>query len=300
MNEEIISEIIIKHFSRPPGRVERCSVGIGNYVYIAHFADAEYVVRCSSESGAYDDTVYWLEKLSSIDVPVPRVLARGTFSQYEYIILSYIPGKDLGLVYPDLSAAEKRKIAKDVAAIQSRVAALTPDNIDPFWSWETFVYGMLDRAEELIAANGWFSTERVERLRAAAKKLHTYFLSVKPTAYLDDISTKNLLISGGEISGIIDIDWIGVGDRLTFAALTKMALLNLGCDTDYVSYILEQLRPSDEEKKAFDFYTLMYCVDFMGERGMTFLGRTIEVSEEIIERLNSIYDTLWDDFAALL
>lgn len=56
-----------------------------------------------------------------------------------------------------------------------------------------------------------------------------------------------------------------------------------------------QMRVNDIEKKAFLFYTLMYCVDFMGERGMLFIDKTVEVNEQIIRRLNRIYDRLWDE-----
>ncbi|MDO4333695.1 MAG: hypothetical protein Q4C58_13555 [Eubacteriales bacterium] len=41
----------------------------------------------------------------------------------------------------------------------------------------------------------------------------------------------------------------------------------------------------------------MYCVDFMGERGMRFMDKTIEVNEQIIDRLNGIYDKLWDEWS---
>lgn len=78
-----------------------------------------------------------------------------------------------------------------------------------------------------------------------------------------------------------------------------MALLNKEYDTDYVNYILKEMQVSEIEKRAFLFYTLMYCVDFMGERGMRFLGRTVEVNEQIIDRLNSIYDLLWGEWTGL-
>ena len=123
-----------------------------------------------------------------------------------------------------------------------------------------------------------------------------YFATVQPIAYLDDISSKNLLIHQGRISGIIDIDWIGVGDKLTFAALTNMALLNSEYDTDYVKYILEEMHVTDIQKRAFLFYTLMYCVDFMGERGMRFMDKVVEVNDQIIDRLNGIYDLLWKEW----
>ncbi len=80
---------------------------------------------------------------------------------------------------------------------------------------------------------------------------------------------------------------------MTFVAFTYMALLNLEYDTDYVRYILDEMQVSDVEQKAFWFYALMYCVDFMGERGMRFMDKQLEVNEQIIARLNGIYDRLW-------
>ncbi len=89
---------------------------------------------------------------------------------------------------------------------------------------------------------------------------------------------------------------MGTGDRLTFAALTNMVLLDLGYATDYVEYILEEMQADEEERKAFLFYTLLFCVDFMGERGMQFLDKRVEVNERIVDRLNGIYDRLWEEW----
>ncbi len=86
---------------------------------------------------------------------------------------------------------------------------------------------------------------------------------------------------------------------MTFVALTKMALLNLEYDTDYIKYILDEMLVSDVEQKAFLFYTLMYCVDFMGERGMQFMDKKIEVDEQIVDRLNNIYDLLWNEWSEM-
>ena len=150
-----------------------------------------------------------------------------------------------------------------------------------------------------ILDSGYFDVEKVERLQAQMVQFQEYFANVKPIAYLDDISSKNLLIHDGKISGIIDIDWIGIGDKLTFAALTNMALLNLEYDTDYVKYLLDEMQVSGIESKVFLFYTLMYCVDFMGERGMQFMDKKIEVNESIIKRLNNIYNRLWEAFCSI-
>lgn len=296
MNEKIISELCLEYFVENPQMVERCAVGQGNYVYIIECAKAKYVIRCSAEGNAYDNTVYWLEKLSSIGIPVPKVIRKGKFKGYEYLMLSYLEGKDIGLVYPQLGTDDKKAIAKEIVQIQNRVAALELENMEEDWSWCKFINYMLDRAGKRIAANGFFDVEKAEHLRKEIGGLKEYFEAVKPVAYLDDISSKNLLVHNGRISGIIDIDWIGIGDKLTFAALTNMALLNLEYDTDYVKYILDEMQVSDVERKAFLFYTLMYCVDFMGERGMQFMDRTVEVNGQIVDRLNGIYDRLWEEW----
>lgn len=43
----------------------------------------------------------------------------------------------------------------------------------------------------------------------------------------------------------------------------------------------------------------MYCVDFMGERGMQLIDKTVEVNEQIIDRLNGIYNLLWNEWSEM-
>lgn len=296
MNEKIISRLCLECFGKPPRSAERCGVGLGNYVYIVEYPDRKYVARCSREKDAYENTVYWLQRLSSLKLPIPAVIAKGNLEGYEYLILSYLEGEDLGLAYPRLREEEKKAIAKEVVQIQNKVATLKIEDIEENWSWCAFVEGMLDRAHKRIVQNGYFDAGKVACLKDAMESLSTYFAGIKPIAYLDDISSKNLLIHKGRVSGIIDIDWIGIGDKLTFAALTNMALLNMEYDTSYVNFILKEFQLTDLEKKAFLFYTLMYCVDFMGERGMRFMDKTVEVNETVIDRLNGIWDRFWGKF----
>ncbi|MDE6133341.1 MAG: aminoglycoside phosphotransferase family protein [Oscillospiraceae bacterium] len=291
---DIISDIFCSCFNKTPQKTERCAVGIGNYVYIVKCGDIKYIIRCSEDNSAYDDTVCWLKKLSALDIPVPKVLFCGQYQKYSFLILNYIEGKDIGLVYRGLTAEEKKKIAKDVIEIQRKVSRLTLENIDDEWSWTDFVDNMLEGSEKLIVQNGYFDVQKVTQLREQKVCLEKYFSAVKPVAYLDDISTKNLLIHNGRISGIIDVDWIGTGDDLTFIALTYVALLNMDCDTDYAEYLLKERGCTADEMKAFLFYSLLFCVDFMGERGTQFGDKIIEVNDEVVNRLNKIYDMLWE------
>ena len=55
------------------------------------------------------------------------------------------------------------------------------------------------------------------------------------------------------VSGIIDIDWIGFGDMLTFVALTRVSLLNMDLDTKYIDYLLDEIRPN-----TIEYYMIFY------------------------------------------
>jgi hypothetical protein len=74
----------------------------------------------------------------------------------------------------------------------------------------------------------------------------------------------------------------------------RTALLNMGYDDLICEDILCEMNADAVQRKAELFYCLMYCVDFMGERGMTFNGKKVEVSKEVIDRLNSIFDMMWN------
>lgn len=155
---------------------------------------------------------------------------------------------------------------------------------------------MINRSEERIRQNLYFDPAKVHIVKNLQLEMREYLDMVRPIPYLDDISTKNLLIYEGKLSGIVDIDWIGLGDMLTFVAMTRVALLNMNLDTRYVDDLLEEIHPNAAEYQAFLFYCLIFCVDFMGERGMRFLDKMIPVDENIIRRLNDIFDILMDEW----
>ena len=276
-------------------QIERCSVGIANYVFIVSTATEKFILRCSKDEDAYRDTVYWLDKLSVCEISIPIVLSVGKYKDYSYLILSYIRGDDIGNVYCKLNDSEKKQIAKEVVEIQRKVSRIDI-RADAEWTWNSFVDETLNRAEERIKRKHYFDINKIYIIKKLQQEIQGYLDMVRPTPYLDDISTKNLLIYEGRVSGIIDIDWMGLGDMLTFVAMTKVALLNMDLDTKYIDYLLDEIHPNKTEYKAFVFYCLIYCVDFMGERGMQFLDKTIPVNETIIKRLNNIFEIFMEEW----
>lgn len=112
-------------------------------------ANEKFVLRCSKDENAYKDTVYWLNRLSVCEIPIPIVLSEGKYKDYSYLILSYIRGDDIGNVYCKLNDSEKKQIAKEVVKIQRKVSRLDI-HADMEWTWNCFVDKMLNRAEKRI------------------------------------------------------------------------------------------------------------------------------------------------------
>ena len=145
---------------------------------------------------------------------------------------------------------------------------------------------------EQIVQEILIENNKVDKLIQLTEKYSEYFKKVEPRAFLDDISNKNLIIHNGDISGIIDLDWMGFGDLLYFVGYNNMALLDMEVDTKYIDYMIQELNLNEFQKQIVLFYTLVFCVDFMSEKGQTFQDKEIFVDENIVDKMNNIYDNL--------
>lgn len=248
----------------------------------------------------YDGSVKWLKELAGLGIPIPQILRHGQYDDVSYTLITYINGKDLGEVYRTLNDSQKHAIAKEIAGIQRKVSAIPPVKIDgsSAYSSATYMGGIkksIQRSRDAIAANGVFNPDVCDAVADLMNKFEDYFAAVKPLPFLDDISTKNVLIRNGRLAGIVDIDEMGYGDPLTVVGLTNMALLAMKADTIYIDSWLDEMRANAVQRKAEAFYTLLSCIDFMGERGAQFVnGMIVPVKQEEVELFNSIYHELLD------
>lgn len=306
MNDLIINEIIYMEFNKYPDKIVRFEIGLGSYVYQICIGQSTFVIRLTNNKEIYKHTVYWLDKLQKVGIPIPKVIYRGELKDISYIILNYIEGEDLGIVYNVLSDNEKRQLAKEIVTIQNRVATLPENKGFGFLasyedeaykkSWKEVVIGHLNRSSSRIIENKVFDPGKVDRIKVLLEKYEDYLASIRPIPFLDDITTKNVLISQGKLSGIIDIDWLCFGDRLYQVALTNMALISMGADTKYINYLLEEMKSSDYDIEILKLYTIIFCVDFMSEKGMKFnKNETIEVNQKEVIKLNELYEKLYDE-----
>jgi len=299
---QVALKILNEELNIVPMEIERFTTGYCHSVYYVKTVSNEYVLRVTSEEnkGFYFGSVKWLEELARLEVPVPKILKHWQFEDVYYTLITYIHGKDIGEVYHTLSDCEKQGIAMKLARIQRKVSTLPSINRYGYdgWSfatWAEYIEFDIGRFRQNIARNKVFEDSVCDAVDRIKDTLKEYFSSVKPTEFLDDITTKNVLVHNGKLAGIVDA--VCYGDSLSVIGLTNMALLDMKADTKYIDYWLDELQASEIQRNAVTFYTLLSCIDFMSEQGTRFdNGTVVAVNQEKVELLNAIYNSLLNKF----
>jgi Ser/Thr protein kinase RdoA (MazF antagonist) len=299
----------IRHSGRRADRVTRLATGSANFVFLVEQADSRCILRAAAPENreVLRGSVYWLDRLAPLQLPVPRLLASRLDDDVPHVVLSYLEGQDLGAVYGSLSAEQKQLIAADLWAMQRRVGTLTADGFGYLASlddpnkkrgWKEVVSAHLARSRSWIRECGLFDEGWVDRLEERLPEFDADFAAVEPRAFFDDATTKNVLVHEGRFSGLVDLDWLCFGDRLYTVALTRMSLLESGGDQDYIEFLSTE-EGLDGRLRVLSFYTLAFCVDFMGGLGMQFnKPEKPFVTEEQKARLIGLYELLERELAA--
>jgi aminoglycoside phosphotransferase (APT) family kinase protein len=276
---------VCKHFSKSSVlRMSRFPTGLCHHVYDVVFVNGDRVVvrMATDETRQYlRGGIFWSGILRPMGIPLPKLIHADAESEpFPYMILERLEGTDLCHVYVDLTANEKRKLAHKLAQIQMTMATLPRgagygyvSDIDgpfPFNTWQEVLQHQLLRSRQWTETAGVIDIEHIRPVERRLAKHEDYFSSIASIAFLDDITTKNVLLSNGILSGIVDVDEVCFGDRLFSLALTRMALLAHQLETDYIDYWISELALDRDQIEILDFYTAMHCCAFIGENGQRF------------------------------
>ena len=310
MTDKIVNEICNTFFHTLPTKIIRNNVGLAGYVYTVQICGDKYVLKISDDKNIISGSTYWLDKMKYLDISTPKVITENTSTSPYYFIMTFISGKDLGIVYSKLSKDQKKNIAKRLINYQQEIKKLPmargfgslnayEDYENLFNTWEDFILSEIKRAENGIKENNIFPTEYVSKVRDLIPDFREYFSTIKPQPFLDDVSTKNVLIYKGKISGIIDLDWITFGDQLYFLSLTTMALLSMKADLDYIDYLKDEMNLNKKQEKVTELYVLIFCIIFMSEKGTSFNKNTpISVTNHEKNHLIKIFDNYYEKLTA--
>lgn len=303
--ERDAQKICLECFHSGASSVTRLTTGICNYVFDVSVDGKRCVIRMSDRPESLQGSINWLKRLSGMGLPIPDLLYADTGFSPPYIVISRLEGSDLGAVYGSLTGAEKRGICREVVRAQRILATLPPaagygylrsydDHEGMRASWGEVVLSHLHRSAGRIADNGIFDPGYSARVEELLPGYGGYFESIRPLPFFDDATTKNVLVDKGVFTGIVDLDCICFGDRLYTIALTRMSLLEAGQDLEYIDFWMEEESLDQVQRAVLDLYTLLYCLDFMGEKGMRFNRDSAAAVPERLVRLDiELFESLY-------
>lgn len=301
---EIVKKIITKEFQEEPLTVERMVTGIRNEVYKINLSSRIVIIRMNVDEVELKGTEKHIALFSSLGVKVPEILAsdysKKDFS-FGYQILSYIEGKDLGLVIESMSDEQLRNLAKEVATIFNKLSVI-PTNGKFGWvgfderrlvdSWAEIM--KQDKIEERNNQTGVVGIELVNKEKELYEKYKPYFNGVKSTLYFDDMSSKNILINDGKFAGIVDLDDVMYGDPLETVGSIKASWYGTHYGEVYTKAVEDELNLTEEQRKMVTVYALFNRILWLSEKGIKFNeNTTTEIDQQAVKKDKEIIAKLF-------
>lgn len=286
-------------------RVRRIPLGRSHFVFTVELASGECVIARitrGDRAECFAGFAYWRRQLAQVGVPVPRVLSMdltGTVLPWPVMFLEQAPGDDLCNVYADLTAAEKHGVADDLLDIHHRVSGLPPGpgfggiahyqdlRCHPRWSdvmWEYFTgaFDHLTPAQRQRPA--------VAEIRRTLRELCPELDRVRPLPYLIDATHQNVLVEGGRVTAIVDLDEVGFGDALYPLGSARTGLLARGPEAHCIEQVAAPLCTDPTRRRIFDLYSAIAALKTLAHSPLSVAGPP-SADSKLSSRLRTLLDT---------
>lgn len=277
-----IKQLVTQELGATPLQVTHMDFGHNSLVYDVTLPASNVIVRTNVHPQVFAGTAHNLALLAGLGLPVPRILA-SDFSQtrypFAYLILAKIPGRDLRYELPTMSQSQMSRLAGQIVDFQQRVATLPPGQgygyvpinaPGPFASWAAKV------DQELSELTAWAKTTAqpaitpiAQRLTAQVERYSPYLRAVPPTCFLDDVTTKNVIVQQGELQGLVDFDVVCYGNPLYMPALTATAIVaDIGPERlFYVAELCRHWGMTDRQRHIVALYAALCGLYFLRHVG---------------------------------
>jgi aminoglycoside phosphotransferase (APT) family kinase protein len=267
--ESEVREVLARHFGSPPVRLRHNWFGHTNVVFSASVGDQNIILRANRDTDTFGSTVHNIEVIRGLGIPAPEVLFSDltmTQTSFAYVITREIPGRDLRFELPTMSQGQQRTVANQVMGYQRRVAVLPKGRgygyvgigeKGPHQSWTA----VLDDNQRPDRQTGTLH----DRLCRAMDSIAAYLDAVPSVCFLDDLTTKNVIIDAGILQGVIDFDAVCYGDPLFHMGLAQTAVtfdLPASCLT-YVDHLCEAGDIRGDRRRIVDIYSAHCGLDFL-------------------------------------
>jgi len=287
--ESLVRTLVADVTGRPVRWVDRMAYGHGSVTYrVDTDGGPAVIVRTNTDPGVYAGTLANLEALRSLGLPVPSVLQAdltGSRYPFAYVVTDTFPGRDLGFVLADMTPAQMTRLAEQVVGFERQVSGL-PRGVG---------YGFMP----IGAADGhgrWIDAVRADRrlilesvgvgagvdggvdggvdreladlisdLRRALDRSSTRLDAIEPICFLDDLTTKNVIVHNGVLRGVVDFDVVCYGDPMYWLALTQVGVLSdVGAAGQfYVDELIRLWAPSPFELANLALYNALHAAEFL-------------------------------------
>jgi len=203
------------------------------------------------------------------------------------LIMERFVGRDLGFVLSEMTLSQMTILAEQVVIFERAAASLPLGN--GFGFVPEGAKGASSWFEVVQADRGRFSApegsppeviEVIEGARLALQASRDRLGTVKPVCFLDDLTTKNVIVHEGRLSGVVDFDVVCYGDPMYWLALTRVAVLSdVGsAGWFYVEELQRIWGPNERDLQNLNLYSALHAAAFitydLADRDR--LGRLIE------------------------
>lgn len=286
-HEDMIQFVMMSHLNQIPKYINRITIGICNEVYRVGLEKEEVIARLSSHNrflmGSHDH----IPKFKTLGIRVPDILIEDyskNLIPLSYQILSKIEGQDLGQVIETLSDKQLQDLAKEIATIFNKVRTIpSSDKFGVIWgggddeisdTWTERMQIWIEESRERGVKTGIMDSKMENIANNLYERYKIYFNSLTPTMYYGDICSKNIMISDGAFSGLVDLDGLTQGDPLEAIGRIKLAWYGTRYGEFYTNTIMDELELNREQREIVILYALLNKISWTCENGIQFNQNT--------------------------
>jgi len=294
--ENIARRIIEEKLGEKVSLIQRFPTGLSHYVFdVSTVNSCSFVIRIArpERSQELESGIVWHKEIERVGVRLPKIYEFGRFDDHYYGIYERLKGDDLENIYSSLSVHEWKSLAEEVAEIQRKISSLDGALFEKISPWYGVLQKIIRRSEREILSYGLCNPAYVDLIRDEIEKHMDYIQSLKPAAFLYDLSVRNVIVNKGRVTGIIDVDEVWFGDPLLAIGRGKTILRAMQQDTEFTNHWCEYIQLSDQEMEMVELYSLLFCLRFMGSIGTKLNGNSsIQTNSENARLFERMADKL--------